>query len=161
MEKEICKRETTKKVSTIFNVIAWIFVGFGALCLLTVLFVSIVDDGWDYLFIDGSYLIPMFLGLGLGVVSLLFFAIESKVSDATTSLVLTNKRIYTHTVTPKINLIESYNLRAITYYNFCQTQNKNNKYFTLVFKTATNTARYVVDEAFFNKFVDTLNATIG
>ena len=157
MEKEICRREITKKISTIFNVIAWFFAGFGVLCWLTVIGVATIDDCWDIIFIDGSFLIPIFLGLGSGVLAFLFFLIEKSVSDITSKLVLTNKRIYTHTETSRVNQTESYNLSAITYYNFYQTKILNKTYFTLLFKTATNTERFVVDQDFYDQFVKAVN----
>ena len=160
MEQEICRREITKKIKTIFTVIAWFFTGFGALCWLTVLGVATADDAWEFIFIDSSFLIPIFIGLGSGVLAFLFFLVEKRVSDITSALVLTNKRIYTHTKTAKVNQTESYNLKAITYYNFYQTITKGKTYFTLVFKTATNTERFVVDEQFCNDFVKAVNGAV-
>lgn len=160
MEKEICRRETSKKIKTIFTVIAWFLVGFGALCWLTVLGVTATNDAWEVMFVDGSYLIPIFIGLSSCALALIFFVIERMVSDVSMSLVLTNKRIYGQVAVAKINQLESYNLNAITYYSLNQKTVKGKTNYILIFKTATDTARYVVDQEFYNEFVNAVNGAV-
>ena len=160
MEQEICRRETTRKVTTIFKYLAWFFGVFAAFIFVSTLFVVTIDDGWEYLFkLDTSYIIPIVMAVIFAIIALIF----SKIAGSyfiTTSVVLTNKRIYNQIATSKINQTESFNLNAITYHNFYKTIAKGKAYFTLVFKTSTNTEKFIVDEEFYNEFVKAVNNAI-
>jgi hypothetical protein len=156
MEKEICKRETTRRVSTVFKYLAYGFVAFAALCLLVDLFVTTINDAWDIMFTDSSYTIPFFICVCSLVLAALLFVIEGRVSNIKISLVLTDKRIYSQSETSKFKQVENYNLKAITYYGFYQKITKGQK-FVLVFKTSTDTVKHIVDKEFYDEFVGAVN----
>ena len=161
MEKEICRRETTKKIATIFKYIAYACAIMAGLCLTTVILVAAVGDDWEYLFMgDTSYTYPIIIGVVFAVLAVLFFLIERKSGSVTMSLVLTDKRIYGRIETAKINKVESYTLNAVTYHSLSKSVVGKER-FTLVFKTPTNTAKFTVDEEFYNEFVNAVNATIN
>ena len=106
---------------------------------------------------DTSYVIPILIAIASALLAAFFFGIDGKISDVAMSLVLTNKRIYSQFATSKIKQIESYNLNAITYYSCHQTVTKGKTNLTLIFKTSTNTAKFTVDEEFYNAFLDAVN----
>ena len=162
MEKEIYRSETTRKVTTLFKYLAYACAAFGAVGLIAVLIVVSIGSDWEYLFaFDSSYIIPIIIAVISAILAVLFFRIESGVSSVSMSLVLTNKRIYTQIATSKIKQFESYNLNTITYYSLRQTVTKRTAYFTFILKTPTDTARFIVDEEFYNEFVNAVNATVN
>lgn len=161
MEQEISRIETTSKITTIFKYLAYAFGAFGALALIAVVVVASADDSWGYVFKDTSFLIPIFIAVGSAVLSVLFFIIDKNTGSVTSFWVLTNKRIYNQIETQKVKRIESYKLNTITYYRLYQTITKGKMCFTLVFKTFTDTAKFMVDEEFYGKFVGALNATVN
>ena len=158
MEKEICRRETTRKVTTVFKYLAYGCLAFAALCLTVTFFDIVIGNNWEYFFrFDTSYVIPILIAIASALLAAFFFGIDGKISDVAMSLVLTNKRIYSQFATSKIKQIESYNLNAITYYSCHQTVTKGKTNLTLIFKTSTNTAKFTVDEEFYNAFLDAVN----
>ena len=158
MEKEICRKETTRKVTTVFKKVAYACGALAALCFTFTLYILTAHDAWEYFFrFETSYVIPPLIAIAFAILASFFFGIDGKISDVSMSLVLTNKRIYTETATSKIKQIESYNLNAITYYSCHQTVTKRKTNLTLIFKTSTNTAKFTVDEEFYNAFVDAVN----
>ena len=162
MEKEICRRETTRKVTTIFKYLAYACLAFAALALTFTFILLTINDSWEYLFrFDTSYVIPILIAIASAILAGFFFGIEGKKSDIAMSVVLTNKRIYSQIATSKIKQRESYNLHTITYYSFHQTITKKTAYFTLILKTSTDTAKFIVDEDFYNEFVNAVNATMN
>lgn len=158
MEREICRRETTRKITTIFKYLAYACGAFGALALMAVIIVATVDSAWEYLFNgDSSYTIPLIIAVVSALFAVCFFIVERNMGIVTSFWVLTNKRIYNQTVTSKIKQFESYNLNTVTYYGLSQTVAKGKTHLTLVFKTPTDTVKLIVDEEFYNEFVNAVN----
>lgn len=157
MEQEISRIETTAKITTIYKYLAYAFVALGALSFIITILVTAIGDSWAYLFTDSSYLIPIFIGVGSLILAVFFFIVDKNVGSVTSFLVLTNKRVYKQVETAKIKQVESYNLNAITYYNAYQTVANKKTCFTLTFKTSTDTAKFIVDEEFYNAFVNAVN----
>ena len=161
MEKEICRKETTRKVTTAFKYAAYVCLAFAALSFAFTVFILTVNDSWEYLFrLDASYGIPALIFIAFAILTALFFRIDKKTSDVKTSLVLTNKRIYCQFEISKTKQCESYNLNTVLYYAFHQTLTNGNARSTLILKTSTNTAKFTVDEEFYNAFVNAVNATV-
>ena len=157
MEQEICRKESTKKITTIFKFVAYALGALGALGLLTVVIVASINNGWEYLFSDSSYYIAIIISIIFAILAVVFFIIDRNVGKVTSYLVLTNKRIYNQVETSKIKQIESYNLNTITYYSLYQTNTNKNTYCTLTFKTSLDTAKFIVDNDFYNEFVNAVN----
>ena len=161
MEKEICRRETSKKITKIFKWLAYGFGVFSALALTVTLFVTAIDSAWEYLLTDSSFTIPLFIVAVSAVLTVFCIQIDRKTGIINSFLVLTNKRIYCQIATAKIKQIESYNLNTITYYRVYQRIVKGEKRFTLIFKTPTDTAKFIIDEEFYSEFVNAINATVN
>ena len=159
MEQEICRKESTKKITTIFKFVAYAFGALGAFGLLAVVMAASTNNAWDYLFSDSSYYIAIIITIIFAILSVVFYIIDKNVGKVTSYLVLTNKRIYHQVETSKIKQIESYNLNAITYYSLYQTIIIKKTYCTLTFKTSTATAKFIVDNGFYNEFVNAVNST--
>ena len=158
MEKEICRKETIRKITTAFKYLAYACLAFAAFCLTFTLVVIAIQDGWEYLLkFDLSYIIPTVIAIAFAILGAFFFGIDRKIPNVTMYLTLTDKRIYSQIATSKIEQFESYNLNAITYYRLT----KRKAEFTLILKTSTKTARFIVDEEFYNDFVNAVNATIN
>lgn len=161
MEREISRIETTRKITTIFKYLAYAFVAFGALSLIAVVVVASMDDAWEYVFKDTSYTIPIIIVFTSAILAVLFFIMDRRTGSVISFLVLTNRRLYNQIETPKLKQIESYNLNTITHYSIYQTITKKGTRFTLKFKTSTDTVKFIVDEEFYNEFVNTINATVS
>ena len=121
MEQEICRKESTKKITTIFKFVAYAFGALVVLGLLTVVMVASANNAWEYLFSDSSYYIAIIITIIFAILAVVFYIIDKNVGKVTSYLVLTNKRIYHQVETSKIKQIESYNLNTITYYSLYQT----------------------------------------
>ena len=161
MEREISRIETTRKITTIFKYLAYAFVAFGALSLIAVVVVASMDDAWEYVFKDTSYTIPIIIVFTSAILAVLFFVMDKRTGSVISFLVLTNRRLYNQIETPKLKQIESYNLNKITHYSIYQTITKKGTRFTLKFKTSTDTVKFIVDEEFYNEFVNAVSATVS
>ena len=76
MEREICRRETTRKITTIFKYVAYMFVAIGVLSLIAVVVVASADDAWEYVFKDTSYTIPIIIAFTSAILAVLFFVMN-------------------------------------------------------------------------------------
>jgi hypothetical protein len=103
----------------------------------------------------------MILGAVLAIIFIILqLALNPSPYSEQIELVLTNKRIYYKITTAGYVNTDSYLLNKITYYSFGYTNFIKANNATLKFSTATNTAEFVVDEAFCNEFINAVNATI-
>ena len=157
MEHEIC-RKTVKQTNKTYKwpiilSLCWVAISFMINC--------IIGGGVTAMFDGGLYWIGfgnMILGLAL---ALLFWLLSF---SAEKTLVLTNKRIY-YSYTRKLffskveSFIVSYNLNKITTYNYHTLTKKGKpRLSSFTFTTPTSSASFAVDEAFYNEFVNAINA---
>jgi hypothetical protein len=157
MEQEICRREVQIKRNYKLAIIlsaSWIFISFminffiGG-CSMTTMF----DVGGLYWIGFGN----MLLGLTLLIIFVLL-----QLFSRTLLLVLTTKRIY---LSVKRKLLfkralestESHNLNKIVGYNFVKISNKKHSFSQLSFKTFSYHVAFVVDEKFYDQFVEAVN----
>ena len=169
MEHEICRREVSRAHSSkgvsfkwpIILSLIWIGISF---MVNVIIGLSVAGDVWHMFECGGLYWIGfgnMILGAVLAIIFIfLHLLLKPSAYSERIELVLTNKRIYYKiTTTDRVNN-DSYLLDKITYYSFSHGNTFKVNKGALKFSTATNTAEFVVDEEFYNEFVNAVNATI-
>lgn len=165
MEQELCRREVTRtKRSYKWPIIC-------SLCVIVIGFMVNVIIALSYGDFLHMFKYPEYWGgfgtMILGAVMALVFFLLSLIGGASYSLVLTNKRVYS-TFSKKLlfsktrTFTKSYNLNKITSYDcdILTFTKKGITFYSLVFKTPTDRDAFMIDEEFYNKFVNAVNAAI-
>ena len=165
METEICRREYKKPQNFKLAIYASLALAWIAASVNFIVGLSIWGDEIFYGFSRyGEYWIGWGIGI-LGLVAAGVFALLQYVLSKNISLALTNKRIYYTFSTKSLfskskTLVISYNLNQITSYILLTLTKKETIAYFLELNTPDDRDRFIVDQKFYNEFVNAVNATI-
>ena len=153
MEREILKRDFVVESNKIFKYLSYVLFAIAGASLIAYFIIVAVDGYWEQMFdFEDDYLHIFLIALGFLILAVIFFL--RKGESNTTSVILTDKRIYS--LTKSGTVIKSYNLCKINAYAFCEFKQGG----LLKISTSSLNAVFSVDKEFYNAFVDAINANL-
>ena len=154
MEQEICRREKTYEPNKIFKYLMYVFFGLAIVSTLAYLHIIASNHYWEQMFDFDDDFVHIFIVIVVLVILTVVFYFLSKKKSVTT-LVLTDKRIYTLHQN-KATTINSYNLNKIDSYTFNQVKESTTLKINISFFTTT----FNVDKEFYDEFVKAINNAV-
>ena len=152
MEQEICRREKTYEPNKIFKYLMYVFLGLAIVSTLAYLHIIASNHYWEQMFdFDDDYVHIFIVIVVLVILTVVFYFLSKKKS--VTTLVLTDKRIYTiHQ--DKATTIKSYNLNKINSYVFYQVGSKT------TLSISSSLTSFDIDKEFYDEFIKAINNAV-
>ncbi len=151
MERELLKRELKIEVNKNYALLSYILFAIAGASLIAYLIIVAVGGYWEQMFdFDDDYMHIFMIAMGFLIPAVVFFLIKDK--KTTTTIVLTDKRIYAYDVKKQSQVIKSYNLNKINNYTYYQLKKGG----CLKISTSSSSACFNVDKEFYNEFVNAI-----